>query len=434
MTVSDKVYVIGVGMTRFAKLPGRTIKSMTGESVENALKDCNLSKGDLQAAWFSNSGWGQNEYQHCIRGQVALSTHGIDKIPITNIENACAGGSTAFHNAWMSIKAGVYDVALAVGAEKMYFDKPPRVKSGGIPGMGPLSGFISGTDVEDTLNMIGQLKKQIEEGNRQAAKEKVKDEKKEGEKPKKKKDHSIFMDFYAMGARAHMKQYGTTQRQIATIAAKNHNNSTMNPLAQYTFPQTIEQVMEDYVVAYPLTRAMCAPTGDGSASAIICSEQFLIDNPSLKDRAILIRASILKSGSRKRDKTIERASTSAYEIAGLGPEDINVAEVHDATAYAELSIIEELGFCPVGKGGPFVESGATELDGTIPVNPSGGLLARGHPIGASGVAQMYELVTHLRGEAGERQVKDPKFALAQNGGGTLGPGEAAVCVHIFEKI
>jgi acetyl-CoA acyltransferase len=426
--MSDNVYIIGVGMTRFAKLPGRTIKSMTGESVESALKDCGLNKGDLEAAWFSNSGWGQSEYQHCIRGQVALSVHGIDKIPITNVENACAGGSSAFNNAWLSVKAGVYNVALAVGSEKMYFDKPPRVTSGGIPGLGAMSGFIAGTDVEDTLNMIGQLKKQIEEGNKQAAKEKD-----EEMKPKKKKDHSIFMDFYALGARNHMKKYGTTQRQIAVIAAKNHNNSTMNPLAQYTFPQTVEQVMKDYVVAYPLTRAMCAPTGDGSAAAIICSEQFLNDNPSLKERAVLVKASILQSGSRQVFKQVERAAAAAYKAAGLGPEDIDVAEVHDATAYAELHVTEDLGFCPPGKGGPFAESGATALDGKIAVNPSGGLLARGHPIGASGLAQMYELITQLRGEAGERQVKDAKIALAHNGGGNLGPGAAALCIHIFEK-
>ena len=226
--MSENVYVIGVGMVRFAKLPGRTMKSMTGESAELALKDCGLDKGDLDAAWFSNSGWGQAEYQHCIRGQVALSTHGIDRIPITNVENACAGGSTAFHNAWMSIKAGVYGVSLAIGTEKMYFDKPPRVTSGGIPGMGAMSGFIAGTDVEDTLNMMGALKKQFAEGNKPPT-EKKDGDKKDGETKPKKKDHSIFMDFYAAGARNHMKTYGTTQRQIAAIAAKNHNNSTMNP-------------------------------------------------------------------------------------------------------------------------------------------------------------------------------------------------------------
>ena len=430
--MSENIYIIGVGMIRFAKLPGRSMKSMTGESVEDALKDCGLNKGNLDAAWFSNSGWGQSEYQHCIRGQVALSTHGIDKIPITNVENACAGGSSAFHNAWISVKSGVYNVALAVGTEKMYFDKPPVVRTGGIPGLGAMSGFIAGTDVEDTLKMIGQLKKQIEEGNKQAAKEKETEKKEGGEKPKK-KDHSIFMDFYAIGARAHMKRYGTTQRQIAAIAAKNHNNSTMNPLAQYTFPQTIEQVMEDYVVAYPLTRAMCAPTGDGSAAAIVCSEQYLNDNPSLRDRAVLVRASVLRSGSRQPFNEIEIASNIAYKKAGVGPEDIDVAEVHDATAYAELHVTEGLGFCPVGQGGPFAESGATALDGKVAVNPSGGLLARGHPIGASGLAQMYELITQLRGEAGERQVKDAKIALAHNGGGNLGPGAAALCIHIFEK-
>lgn len=426
--MSEKIYVIGVGHIKFGKNPDKTMKSMTGESAELALKDCGLNKSDLEAAWFSNSGWGQSEYQHCIRGQVALSAHGIEKIPITNVENACAGGSTAFNNAWMSVKSGVYNVALAVGTEKMYFDKPPRVSGGGIPGLGRMSGFISGTDVEATLNMIDQLKKQIAEGNKQAAKEKG-----GGDKPKN-KDHSIFMDFYAMGARAHMKRYGTTQKQIAIIAAKNHNNSTMNPLAQYTFPQTVEQVMKDYIVAYPLTRAMCAPIGDGSAAAILCSEKYLEENPELKERAIIVRASILRSGSLKPYNAIGRASAAAYEMAGLGPEDIDVAEVHDATAYAELDIIEKLGFCPVGQGGPFVESGATQLDGKVAVNPSGGLLARGHPIGASGLAQLYELVTQLRDEAGKRQVKDAKIALAHNGGGNLGPGEAALCVHILGKV
>jgi acetyl-CoA acetyltransferase len=241
------------------------------------------------------------------------------------------------------------------------------------------------------------------------------------------------MDFYAMGARQHMKNYGTTQKQIAMIAAKNHNNSTLNPLAQYTFPQTVEQVMEDYVVAFPLTRAMCAPIGDGSAAAILCSEEYLDNHPELKDRAILVKASILRSGSWKRDNVCQRAAKAAYEMSGLSPEEINVAEVHDATAYAELNVIEHLGFCPIGEGGSLVESGATQLDGKIPVNPSGGLLARGHPIGASGLAQMYELVTQLRGEAGKRQVKNPRYALAHNGGGNIGTGEAALCIHILEK-
>ena len=419
--------MIGVGHIKFGKNYDKTMKSMTGESLELALKDCELQKKDIQAAWFSNSGWGQSQFQHCIRGQVALSVNGLDKIPIINVENACASGSTAFHSAWIAIKAGLYDCVLAIGTEKMYFETYPVGSPTGIKGMsGPMMGFISGTDVERTLKTIDLLKKQIQQGNEEAAKESGKEGK------TKKKSHSVFMDFYAMAARQHMKTHGTTQKQIAMIAAKNHNNSTMNPLAQYTFPQTIDQVMEDYVVAYPLTRAMCAPIGDGSAAAILCSENYLEKNPDLKDRSILPRASILRSGSWKRDNVCERAATAAYDVSGLKPEDIDVAEVHDATAYAELNVIEQLGFCPVGQGGPFVESGATQIDGRIPINPSGGLLARGHPIGASGLAQIYELVTQLRGEAGKRQVKDAKVALAHNGGGTIGTGEAALCIHILE--
>ena len=419
--------MIGVGHIKFGKNFDKTVKSMTGESLISALKDCELQKKDIQAAWFSNSGWGGSEFQHCIRGQVALSANGLDKIPIINVENACASGSTAFHGAWTAIKAGLYDCVLAIGTEKMYFQKPPIGSPIKIRGVGgPMSGFLGGTDVERTLKTIDLLKNQIQKGNEEAAKKSGKEDK------SKQKSHSVFMDFYAMSARQHMKTHGTTQKQIAMIAAKNHNNSTMNPLAQYTFPQTVEQVMEDYVVAYPLTRAMCAPIGDGSAAAILCSDKYLEQNPSLKDRSILVRASILRSGSWKRDNICERAASAAYEMTGLKPEDINLAEVHDATAYAELSHIEHLGFCPIGQGGPFVESGATQLDGKIPINTSGGLLARGHPIGASGLAQIYELVTQLRGEAGKRQVKDPKIALAHNGGGTIGTGEAALCIHILE--
>jgi len=420
--------VIGVGHIKFGKNYDKTMKSMTGESLELALKDCKLQKKDIQAAWFSNSGWGQSQFQHCIRGQVALSANGLDKIPIINVENACASGSTAFHSAWIAIKAGLYDCVLAIGTEKMYYETYPVGSPTGIKGMsGPMMGFISGTDVERTLKTIDLLKKQIQQGNEEAAKESGKEGK------TKKKSHSVFMDFYAMGARQHMKTHGTTQKQIAMIAAKNHNNSTMNPLAQYTFPQTIDQVLEDYVVAYPLTRAMCAPIGDGSAAAILCSDSYLEKNSGLKERSVLAKGSVLRSGSWKKDNICERAANAAYEMTGLKRDDIDVAEVHDATAYAELNVIEQLGFCPVGQGGPFVESGATQLDGKIPVNPSGGLLARGHPIGASGLAQMYELVTQLRGEAGKRQVKDAKIALAHNGGGTIGTGEAALCIHILER-
>ena len=404
-------------MTKFGKFLDKGVKDLTGEALKSLKNDGEISFNEIEAAWFSNAAWGMYEFQHSIRGQVALSANKIDKIPIINVENACASGSTAFHGAWMAIKSGLYDCILAIGAEKIYQEDRKKM----------MEGFITYTDVEKTRQLMEQLKQM-------AAKQKAKKAKEQGtdETKGKKGGHSAFMDLYAMAARNHMKKHGTTKRHYAAVAAKNHNNSTLNPLAQYTFPMTVEEVMEDYEVAYPLTRSMCAPVGDGAAAAIVCSEKFLKEHPT--DRATLIRASILRSGSWRTDDVAKRASKAVYEMAGLTPQDINVAEVHDATAFGEIHQIEQMGFCPIGQGGPFTESGATALDGTIAINPSGGLLSRGHPIGASGLAQLYELVVQLRGEAGDRQVKNPRFALAENGGGNIGFGEAALCVHILEKI
>jgi len=415
--LSRNVYVYAVGMIKFGKYLDKSIKDLTGMALGAVKSDFDQDFGLIESAWFSNSGWGMYNNQHCIRGQVALSANGIEEIPIINVENACAGGSTAFHSAWMAIKAGLYDCALAIGVEKVYHEDRKRV----------MESFITGTDVEKTTKLIEQLKKIAEMKKRRL-------EKKQKDKPikEKKGEHSAFMDLYAAAARSHMKRYGTTQRQLAVIAAKNHNNSSLNPLAQYNFPMTVDDVLNDYLVAYPLTRAMCAPIGDGAAAAILVSEDFLRSYPN--DKAILVRASVIQSGSWKKDTISKRAADLVYKISGLKPKDINIAEVHDATAFGELHQIEELGFCPVGKGGPFSESGATSLDGKIPINTSGGLLSRGHPIGATGLAQIYELVAQLREEAGKRQVKDPKIALAENGGGNIGPAEAALCIHILERI
>ena len=414
--MSDKIYVYSVGMTKFGKFLDKGIKDLTAEALKSIQNDNDFDLSNIEAAWFSNTGWGMTDFQHSIRGQVALTPNGIDKVPITNVENACASGSTAFNGAWTAIKAGVFDCALAIGTEKVYQEDRAKM----------MGGFITYTDVERTKAMMEQMQKAAKLRAEKAASQKG------GEKKGGKGGHSVFMDFYAAGARGHMKEYGTTQRQLAAIAAKNHNNSTMNPLAQYTFPMTVDQVMEDYEVAYPLTRAMCAPVGDGSAAAILCSEEFLKKHPN--DKAVLVRASILRSGSWQPDNVSKRASTAAYKMAGLSPKDINVAEVHDATAYGELEQIEQMGFCGLGKGGPFTESGETAIGGKIAVNPSGGLLSRGHPLGASGLAQIYELVTQLRGDAGKRQVDKHKFALAENGGGTIGAGPAAMCIHILEAI
>ena len=237
-----------------------------------------------------------------------------------------------------------------------------------------------------------------------------------------------------MGARWHMDRFGSTQKQLAVICAKNHFHASLNPMAQYQQDMTVEQVLADRLVAYPLTRAMCAPVGDGAAAAIVCSERFL--KKLAGARPVRIRASVMGQGS---DRDLdgedigERLVREAYRAAGVGPEDISLAELHDATAYGELHQTEAMGFCPVGGGGPYAESGATRLGGARPINTSGGLECRGHPIGASGLAQIYELVTQLRGEAGPRQVEKARIALSENGGGNIGVEEAAMCIHILEK-
>jgi len=408
--MSRSVYVSGVGMIKFSKYLDKGIKALTGEALDLVLKDSSLDVGDIQAAWFSNTAWGYMANQHSIRGQVALTVHGIDGIPITNVENACASGSTAMYMGWTAIQAGLFDCVLAIGVEKLY--DADKMKS--------MGAFITGSDIEVTTEMLIRFHEEEQKRMKESG---------TGEG----KPHSAFMDFYSMGARKHMEKYGTTQRQFAVIAAKAHNNSALNPLAQYTFPMTVDEVMADREVSYPLTRAMCAPIGDGAAAVILCSDEFM-KKKGLKKR-VRIAASVLASGNRYGESTITaRCAEQAYAAAGVGPSDIDVVEVHDATAFGELHQVEQLGFCRIGEGGPFVESGATSLTGKTPVNPSGGLIARGHPVGASGLAQIYELSMHLRGEAGKRQVEGAKIAMAENGGGFLGEAEAAMAIHILEKV
>jgi acetyl-CoA acetyltransferase len=400
-------------MIRFAKYLDRSIKSLAGEALANALEDAGIPMDLIEAAWFSNSLWGLFSGQHCIRGQVALSANGLDKIPVINVENGCAGGSTALHSAITSVKAGLYECALAIGAEKVYDEDREKV----------MRSFASGADVEVIEAFVKALNAQKKKEHKDA----------EGKGPNEKQGgHSSFMDLYAAGARMHMEKFGTTQRQMAAVASKSHNNSSLNPLAQYTFPMTVEDVLADRPVSFPLTRAMCAPIGDGAAAAIVCSKAFLKKCSSV--RAVKVRASVMQSGRLLGESDISRRTAEkAYNAAGVGPGDVDVAEIHDATVFGEIYQAEQLGFCAEGEGGLIAEQGKTALNGSIPLNPSGGLISRGHPIGASGLAQIHELVTQLRGEAGKRQVKAPKIALAENGGGFIGMGEASMVIHILEK-
>ena len=458
-----EVYIIGADTIKFGKYLDKSIKDLSAMTIKGSLRDAGLGKDNIQAVWFSNSGWGRAKGQDTIRGQVALRPIGIQSIPITNIENACAGGSTAFHHAWLGVASGLYDITMAVGAEKLNHPNKYVI----------FAGFLGGLDIEDlphilaNFSLYGMNDEDRNKMNEHIRKYSRLDKEKKNKNRSLKEiiikyknlfdvymvlknwidsdtlkkmrkfssgDHSPFMDVYGFAARQHMKKYGSTIEQLAVISSKNHFHSSLNPNAQYTFTLTPEQVLADRLVTWPFTRAMCAPIGDGSASAILCDDK-TVKKLGLMAQAVKIRASVLGSGEERGFEDIdigERLSKIAYENSGLGPKDVHFAEVHDATAYGELHQAEALGFCPEGEGGFFAESGATKIGGTIPINPSGGLESRGHPIGASGLAQIHELVTQLRGKAGNRQVQGARIALAENGGGALGQEEAAMCIHILE--
>jgi acetyl-CoA acetyltransferase len=245
------------------------------------------------------------------------------------------------------------------------------------------------------------------------------------------------MDTYAMQAAWHMRHHGTTREQIAFGASKNHAMGALNPKAQYRFELTPEQVLADREVSWPLTRSMCSPIGDGAAAALLCSAQVLAELPAaVRERAVRVRASALSGGKyRALDEPglSQVAARKAYAAAGIGPQDVDVAEVHDATSFCEIYQSEMLGFCDIGQGGPFVGSGATALGGRMPINLSGGLVSKGHPVGATGLSMVYELVQQLRGECGARQVPGADIALAENGGGVIGFDEAACCVTVLQR-
>lgn len=411
----NKVYIIGLGMIRFNKYPNRDVQDMAHEVTRLALADAGIEKEALNAAFFANTFWGMFSNQHSIRGQVALRSMGIEAIPITNVENACAGASTALHMAYSQIRAGMHEVVLALGAEKI--SNPNKALS-----LGAYATCMDVGNFEAHLQMLEKVNKQFT----------VKipdDQTPAGE------GRSVFMDAYAMGARWHMSKYGSTQEQLAAICAKNHWHGSLNPLSQYQQDMSVAQVLADKPVAYPLTRAMCSPVGDGAAATIVCSEAFL--KKLTHARPIRIRASVLGTGTDRDLDGVdigERLVEQAYAQAGVGPKDISLAELHDATAYGELHQTEAMGFCPPGEGGIHTLEGHTKLGGKQPVNTSGGLECRGHPIGASGLAQIYEIGLQLRGDAGNRQVSGARLGLAENGGGNIGVEEAAMCIHILEKM
>ncbi len=405
--------VAGVGMTRFGKMLDRGLKSIGGEAVEAAIRDAGMTGADIEAAFVGNAAAGLVTGQECIRGQVVLRSAGIGKIPVINVENACASASTALHQAAAMVTAGLYDVVLAVGVEKLYHEDKRK----------SFAAFSGAVDVEAMAEIMARLKEGAKESSPGSSGEGA------GE------NRSMFMDIYAAAARNHMKRYGTTVQQFAGVSAKNSFHGSLNPRAQFREALSVEDVLNAPTIAAPLTRPMCSPIGDGAAAVVVVSER--------KARAlglvspVRIASMVLHSGwdhaPGEEGGAAELCAREAYDESGLGPADLSVIELHDASAPAELMAYESLGLCAKGEGGTLVDSGATRLGGPIPVNTSGGLLRKGHPVGATGIAQVVELTEQLRGDSGARQVKGAKVGLAHNGGGNIGSDAAAMCVSVLVR-
>jgi len=410
------VYIAGACATRFQKWPDRDFRDLSREAVMGALADAGLEDGlGVEGVWFGNCAmdvWGQSN----IRGQVALTPLMRENLlapraPVVNVEGGCATGSAALNGAYLAIASGEVELALAVGVEKVFVPDDP-VKTFGL--------FLGGVDQRHPEEWRTFL---AEAGARG------------GETFAPHPHRVMFLDVHAMQARHHMKTFGTTQAQLAVIASKNHHHGSLNPLAQYRFTVTPEAVLADRPVVDPFTRGMCSPLSDGGAAVLLCSRSWL-EGRAAKERAVRVRTSALMGGAWRElgeDNVTRHAAKRAYLRAGLSPGDIDIAEVHDSTAFCELYAAEMLGFCEPGQGGAYAESGATALGGERPINTSGGLESKGHPLGATGLGMIDELVCQLRGEAGERQAGAPTIGLQQNAGGLIGFDEALCSVAILER-
>lgn len=402
------VFVAGVGMTTFGVHAERGNHDLAQWAIRDALDDAACSVPAVDAAFYATVGHGFLQGQEMVSGQIALRAMGFERIPVYNVENACASGASALSLAVAHVRAGEADVALAVGAEKMHVSHPQRT----------LALFDGAYDTSDpaaltrALEQIGGAPKDTAVGRR-----------------------SVFMDIYAALARNHMRLYGTTVEQIAAVAAKNHSHAVDNPRAFYRDAMRVKEVLATRRLSHPLTVAMCAPVTDGAAAVLVCNRDGLRRIGARPDVRVL--ASAVGIGSDRDITSFEGHITGqvarvAYERAGIGPEDVDVAEVHDATAFGEILQTEILGLVGPGEGGKAAASGETTLGGRIPVNPSGGLEAKGHPLGATGLAQVFELSVQLRDAAGSRQVPGARIGLAENGGGFLRGEEASASVIILE--
>jgi acetyl-CoA acetyltransferase len=391
-----EVAIIGVGAHATGQFTEKSLKDIAYPAIWNALEDAGVQPADVNVAYVGNSLGGLLTGQEGVRGQVLLQHSGITGIPIINVENACASAATALRGAWLEVASGAADVALAVGAEKMFVGDSAR-------SIGALSA-VSELD----LSQMGMQ----------------------------------FTTSYAIhpkiNLKARMAEYGWTIEDFAKPAVKNSSNGALNPLAQHRRALTIEQVVQSRVVVDPLTLYMCSSISDGAAAAVVCTldaaKKFTGKKP-IRIATCTLRSGVYRLPNDKRLDTAETTALAAYEEAGIGPDELDAIELHDAMAPAELMLYERLGLCDPGDGPKLIDDGVTTLSGRVPVNPSGGLCSRGHPVGATGLLQIAELVWQMRGQAGARQIeKRPRVTMAQNQGGLLlGQDSAVYCCTILKS-
>lgn len=384
------VAIAGIGMTQFGKQVGRGVRSLALAAIEEAIADSGLALDRIDRIYFGNAISGIVSQQEMIRGQVALRHQALGKVPLFNIENACASGGSAFSLACEAVASGAVEVALVVGAEQMNHVDRSR----------PFNALRGSTDIEE----IGES----EPGQISA--------------------NSLLMDFYAAVAQSYLDGSGAELSDFARVAVKNRKNATMNPLAHLRTPQSLEDVLASRMIVAPLSLPMCSPVTDGAAAIIVCSDRVAA---SLDHPVVQVKASAVASGAS--GHPVGDAAAKAYLESSAGAQDFDVIELHDAAAPAELMQYHEIGLCAKGDGFKLIRDGVTDLGGATPVNTSGGLLSRGHPLGATGCAQIVELVHQLRGTAGARQVEGARMALAINGGGWLDGSYALAIATVLAR-
>jgi acetyl-CoA acyltransferase len=384
-----ETYILGVAMTRFGKLLERSLKDLAYEPVWDVIETAKISPRDIGIAFVGNAYGGLITGQESMRGQIMMREVGLSGIPIINVENACASGSTAFYLAHQAVAAGQTDLALAVGAEKLYCGDTPK-------SLGALA-TSSDLEIEGRMGML-------------------------------------FAGIYSMRVRKHMEKYGITREQLAEVAVKNHDHGALNPHAQYRNRVSVEEVLSSRMIADPITLLMTCPLGDGGAAVLLGTREMACRSGRrlVKVASTVLRSFDLCAGS-DAPSIVARTAEEAYQKASIKPSDIDIAEVHDAVAPVELYLYEELGLCPAGESGRMIEAGVTRYDGKLPVNTSGGLVAKGHPAGATGLAQLAEIVWQMRGQTGKRQCHpEPSIGLVENGGGNIAGETAAVAIHILK--